>query len=210
MPLAEKEGYEFLGWYNNPFFTGSSLKVIPSGSLGDVSLYARWLNLNKNEVSVYFDLNYSNQSLETQIINVGERVITPKDPTRKGYNFLGWYLNEQLFDFNSIIERDIILKAKWEVNEEEMEDVTVYFDLGYDEQWLPNMVLPYGSKISNPYYPIREGYEFLGWYLNDELYEFNKSVTKNIKLTAKWQSDGTIDLVTVDFNLGYNNLTYRV
>ena len=41
-------------------------------------------------------------------------VIEPTEPTKEGYNFLGWYLNDTKFDFNTKITSDITLIAKWE------------------------------------------------------------------------------------------------
>lgn len=41
----------------------------------------------------------------------------------------------------------------------------------------------------------REGYRFLGWYLNDAEYDFRTPVTSDIELTAKW-----VKQVTVTFN----------
>lgn len=47
---------------------------------------------------------------------VGENgsVIEPSAPTKEGYTFLGWYLNDEKFDFNTKITSDITLTAKWE------------------------------------------------------------------------------------------------
>ena len=43
-----------------------------------------------------------------------------------------------------------------------------------------------GNKATRPEDPTRAGYEFAGWYLNDELYDFDNPVTENITLIAKW------------------------
>ena len=40
LPTPTKEGATFLGWYDNPQFTGSPLTTIPAGYTG--TLYARW------------------------------------------------------------------------------------------------------------------------------------------------------------------------
>ena len=45
-------------------------------------------------------------------------VIEPAAPTKEGYTFIGWYLNNQEFDFNSEITSNITLTAKWEKIEE--------------------------------------------------------------------------------------------
>jgi uncharacterized repeat protein (TIGR02543 family)/LPXTG-motif cell wall-anchored protein len=40
-------------------------------------------------------------------------IIKPKDPIKEGFDFLGWYDGETLFDFNTPIKNDITLGAKW-------------------------------------------------------------------------------------------------
>ena len=42
-----------------------------------------------------------------------ESIRKPKDPTKDGYVFAGWYLDGKLFDFNTKVKGDIKLKAKW-------------------------------------------------------------------------------------------------
>ena len=41
------------------------------------------------------------------------QIVKPRDPTREGYIFAGWYLNGELFDFNTKITGDITLEARW-------------------------------------------------------------------------------------------------
>lgn len=41
-------------------------------------------------------------------------------------------------------------------------------------------------KVTEPKDPVRDNYEFAGWYYNDELYDFSKPVTKDIVLEARW------------------------
>ena len=42
------------------------------------------------------------------------------------------------------------------------------------------------ERVSIPDEPRLEGYIFLGWYLENKEYDFDKPVTENITLTAKW------------------------
>lgn len=44
-----------------------------------------------------------------------------------------------------------------------------------------------GDKVENPGIPRLQDYEFLGWYLGDEKYNFDTPVTKSMTLTAKWK-----------------------
>lgn len=54
------------------------------------------------------------------------------------------------------------------------------------------VTLEIGSKITKPQNPVKSNYqgeyEFLGWYLGDELWDFeNGVVTQDITLVAKWK-----------------------
>jgi uncharacterized repeat protein (TIGR02543 family) len=44
----------------------------------------------------------------------------------------------------------------------------------------------YGTKVSKPADPIKTGFAFAGWYNGSTAYDFNKVVTANLTLTAKW------------------------
>lgn len=52
----------------------------------------------------------------SQSVKEGEKATKPADPTREGYEFLGWYTSEtsnNKFDFGTEIKEDITLIAKW-------------------------------------------------------------------------------------------------
>ena len=55
-------------------------------------------------------------------------------------------------------------------------DETLYFE--YETN--------YKSVIKVPKSPKKDGYEFLGWYLNGKLFDFSSSIKSNIVLFAKW------------------------
>ncbi|MFA5474133.1 MAG: immunoglobulin-like domain-containing protein [Acholeplasmataceae bacterium] len=65
---------------------------------------------------VTFDLNYGEEDPTVVTIEAGEKVTRPSNPTREDFNFLGWYLDEAVepFDFNTAINEDITLYARWE------------------------------------------------------------------------------------------------
>ena len=46
-----------------------------------------------------------------------------------------------------------------------------------------------GDKIEQPDNIYREGYTFKGWYLNDQEFDFNSSITANITLEAHWERE---------------------
>ncbi|MCM1053614.1 MAG: InlB B-repeat-containing protein [Ruminococcus sp.] len=50
--------------------------------------------------------------------------------------------------------------------------------------------------------PIKNGYEFLGWYLNDSPYNLNEPITKNINLIAKWNN-----ILTKTYKIRFDTLS---
>lgn len=62
------------------------------------------------EIKFYYE-NGEEVKIDTAIDG---KVIKPEDPKMEGYTFLGWYTeDDELFDFNTQVEQDTILKAKW-------------------------------------------------------------------------------------------------
>ena len=53
-------------------------------------------------------------AVSSQEVKEGENATRPQDPTKDGYDFIGWYLNDVLYDFNSPVVADITLVAKWQ------------------------------------------------------------------------------------------------
>lgn len=85
---------------------------------------------------------------------------------------------------------------------EEIEEVRVKFIV--DEEVYSSKKYEIGKKIKFPDIPYKEGYEFVGWYTNDdvELKEGIKATTK-LTLYAKFEPiDETIELCTVNFYVG--------
>ena len=50
-----------------------------------------------------------------QIVQKGEKAIQPDVPSRQGYQFTDWYLDDTKYDFNAAVTGDMTLTAKWTV-----------------------------------------------------------------------------------------------
>ena len=72
------------------------------------------------------------------------------------------------------------------VKDEKIVRYTIKFDSAGGSDIYSQSVIS-GNKAIKPSNPIKEGYEFLGWYLDGNLYNFNVKVVKNITLVAKWE-----------------------
>ena len=69
-------------------------------------------NNDDNKYTVTFDSD-NGSSIITQKVDKGNKVIRITDPTKNNSDFIGWFNNDIEFDFETIIESDINLKAKW-------------------------------------------------------------------------------------------------
>jgi len=77
--------------------------------------------INKSEYIVSFDLNYDNApSVESKVVKANAYLDNPPVPSREGYEFIGWFLNnnetswENSFDFiDTPINKDLLLYAFW-------------------------------------------------------------------------------------------------
>ena len=85
LPIPVKEGYDFVGWFDNPNGTGTPITSIPAGWKG--TLYAIWIEANAD---VKWVLNGGSVAgtLPKEITGAPYTIPTP---TRTGYVFLGWY-----------------------------------------------------------------------------------------------------------------------
>ena len=45
LPVPKKDRYTFLGWYDNASFNGDSITVLPLGSSGNRTFYAKWIDI---------------------------------------------------------------------------------------------------------------------------------------------------------------------
>ena len=56
------------------------------------------------------------------------------------------------------------------------------------------------NKVTKPADPTKDGYNFIGWYVGDEPYNFDSEVTKDLEIVAKWEEIVIINVtgVTVD------------
>ncbi len=115
-----------------------------------------------------------------QKIYEGSKVSPVKSPKKDNYGFDGWFLNDELFDFETKIYEDITLKAHWKI----LRTIKLDTDGG---QILADLKIKDGYKAS-PAIPKKAGRNFTGWFTEaDEEYDESLPVTEDFTLKAKWE-----------------------
>lgn len=61
----------------------------------------------------------------------------------------------------------------------------------------------HNKKISKCDTPVKEGYEFIGWYYNNSLFDCNTKVTEDIILEARWEKNVEKGVINITFNYEY-------
>lgn len=66
-----------------------------------------------NPVTVTYKYGKLGGTYATQIVQAGEKAIEPDVPSRQGYRFTDWYLDDTKYDFNTAVTEDMTLTARW-------------------------------------------------------------------------------------------------
>lgn len=85
------------------------------------------------------------------------------------------------------------------------------YDVSFDSvggSYVSSIKVRKGDKITPPANPTLEGYDFIGWTYNGELYDFDKPVTKKMVLLASWSVKEGITLTksTLTLKLGESDI----
>ncbi len=71
--------------------------------------------LNNTIYYVVFDSNGGSR-VGSQKIKINELVVEPAAPTKEGYSFEYWTLYKEQYDFNTKVNKNMTLVAKWTEN----------------------------------------------------------------------------------------------
>ena len=134
-----------------------------------------------NKYSISFETGTS-EIILTKYVEKNNKIEEPVEPIKEGYVFKEWQLNGETYDFETEINEDIVLTAKW-IKEEY---IKIVFDTD-SEYKIENRKILKGDIIDELPVPIKENYEFIGWYLNDKLYN-NEEIYDNVVLVAHYKN----------------------
>ena len=199
---AEKEGYEFIGWYTDPYFDeNTKVPVINGFEREALTLYARFEL--KKYVIIYDLCGGVNGDNPAEFTILDSFVL--KDAEKEGYNFLGWYTTPTFDDGTRItfIENpkpeDLYLYARFE-----LESYAITYELNGGVNHGDNPATYTSADSSFQFLaPTRSGYKFAGWFLDDN-YKTQVSTLRgksgDITLYAKWDVDSGGGIITPEDN----------
>jgi len=73
-------------------------------------------NNENNENSFIVTFMVDNTVYGTQTVEKGSKITKPENPTKAGYDFKGWFVNDEEWSFiGYVVTEDITLTAKWEI-----------------------------------------------------------------------------------------------
>jgi uncharacterized repeat protein (TIGR02543 family) len=145
--------------------------------------------VDSDTIIVVFFTGSNTERIQTLEIEKGTTIEAIDNPTRPGFSFDGWYVNNTFsipFDFDDIFEVSTTLYAKWIPS---INIITYELDGGTNSNNNPETFLTGQSIIFSQ--PTRFDSSFIGWYLSPPS-EINPAVDKRITSTAGLAGDITL------------------
>ena len=163
---AATPGYTFGGWNKAD---GTAWDYASDKVTDNITLYAKW---TANTYTITFD-TAGGSEIAPITQDYGTVITAPEAPTREGYTFIGW--DKEIP--TTMPAENMTVTAQWEINQ-----YTITFDTNGGSEIAP-ITQDYGTAITAPADPTREGYTFIGW---------DKAIpttmpAENITLKARWK-----------------------
>ena len=188
---AATPGYTFGGWNKAD---GTAWDYASDKVTDNITLYAKWA---ANTYTITFD-TVGGSEIAPITQDYGTVITAPEAPTREGYTFIGW--DKEIP--TTMPTENMTVTAQWEINQ-----YTITFDTNGGSEIAP-ITQDYGTAITVPADPTREGYTFMGW---DQ--EIPKTMpAENITLKAQWKDSekptGEIVIGTNKWQEFLNKITF--
>ena len=188
---AATPGYTFGGWNKAD---GTAWDYASDKVTDNITLYAKW---TANTYTITFD-TAGGSEIAPITQDYGTVITAPEAPTREGYTFIGW--DKEIP--TTMPTENMTVTAQWEINR-----YTITFDTAGGSEIAP-ITQDYGTAITAPEAPTREGYTFMGW--DTEIP--TTMPAENITLKARWKDNekptGEIVIGTNKWQEFLNKLTF--
>lgn len=199
-----KKDYAFEGWTYVGQTTPVKSVVIPKGNTGKRSYTANWVNAT---LEVTFDTQGGSE-VDTFYAVENDILQKPSNPTRKGYDFVGWYKEatcENAWDFETdLIQEEVTLYAKWVARK-----VDVYFD-AQNNTPIASVEKYFDDSVGSTNTPDKKGYIFDGWYTQKEGGDRVESSTKiEVEEKVTYYAHWKVIYYQITYNLNGGSQSYN-
>ncbi|MDE6741265.1 MAG: InlB B-repeat-containing protein, partial [Muribaculaceae bacterium] len=134
--VSDREGHTFSGWGDVP-------ATMPASNMDIVGSYS------VNSYIVTFRID--DEVIYTGELHYGAELVAPEAPGKEGYSFSGWGIVP-----STMPASDLLISGTYEVN-------TYSLSFLIDGEVYYTTQIPYGSEITVPELPVKEGYSLVGW-----------------------------------------------
>ena len=180
-----KEGYKFLGWFVGDKEFNFDTPI--TEELNGIKIEARFEKIDTpTPEEKFWTVTLDGNEVK---VKDGEKLTKPADPTKEGYKFLGWFVGDKEFNFDTPITEELN-GIKIEARFEKIDTPTPG-----EKEWTVTLngkevKVKDGEKLTKPADPTKEGYKFLGWFVGDKKFDFDTPITKElngIKIEARFE-----------------------
>ena len=210
LPIPTREGYEFIGWVGEDIIDAQINVTIPRGSTGFRLYAAHWALEN---YTITLDTSGGNALDNIRYTVKSDPIILPT-PTRNGYEFVGW-TGEGITTPQTSVKipkgstGNKAYTANWKVIE---------YTITLDTNGGP-AVSPIKYTVEDSFtlpYPLRPGYEFVGWTLDGSgmlpampliIYY---GTTGNLRYKAEWRLAEYTITMDLDGGSGQEKMVYTM
>ena len=210
LPTPTRTGYTFLGWTGEGITTPQPNVTIPKGSTGDKTYIENW---ELTEYNIAMDLN-GGSGQEKVVYTMTDEDFELPTPTRNGYEFVGWTGEGITTPQTQVIiptgsTGNKAYTANWKVIE---------YTITLDTNGGP-VVSPIKYTVEDSFtlpYPLRPGYEFVGWTLDGSgMLPFTPLIiypgtTGDLRYKAEWRLAEYTITMDLDGGSGQEKVVYTI
>lgn len=162
LPTPTLSGYSFVGWFTAASGgTQVTASTVFTSKLDHV-LYAHWSASGQTR-TLYFDPAGGTCSMASKAVTVGSAFGTLPTPTRSGYSFVGWFRStvgtDQVTSSTVAADENLTVYAHWSAT-----SLTITFNANGGTVSEASRMIAYGWQYGQLPVPMRNGYNFEGWY----------------------------------------------
>ena len=203
IPNVERYGYTFLGWTGTDLSVATRDYVIAPGVIGNKTYSAQW---RANDYLIHLDT--AGGTVESNEIKVTfDSAYSLPTPTYKGYDFLGWFDENQVSYSSGLWNQanDLYLTAHWNLH-----DYAISYALEGGTNAATNpatYTVTSGDIVLAD--PTRMGYSFSGWTTPTSStpvkgYTIKNGSTGDLTFTANWYAN----TYTVTYDAGEGTVAH--